>query len=98
MYGTRSSSPLSTALVVVVTVMAILAGAVIAHEALKLLPRLAEIVVAHAGAVFGLMLGSLGAVVLSMIVPDRLGRVLLTVGAVGFFAGLTAALLHAGRL
>lgn len=49
------------------------------------------------GLLFGAMLMSLAAVVVSVILPERYGRVLLYLGTAGFFACLTGALVFGVR-
>jgi hypothetical protein len=50
-----------------------------------------------ASLILGGMLASLAAVMLSLIVPDRVGRIALMAGAAGFFACLGYALLNGVR-
>jgi hypothetical protein len=95
MYTTRTaSSPSSTMFLSVICLIAVAAGAVIVMEALRM-PH-----AAHAGqtaVTFGLMLVSLAGVVLSVVLPDRIGKAILLVGSAGFFACLVLALLSGAR-
>ena len=95
-YITRTvSSPSSTTFLAFICLFAVAAGGVIVMEALRM-PQLA----AHAGQTaitFGLMLVSLAGVVLSVVLPERVGKAILLVGSAGFFACLVLALLTGVR-
>lgn len=96
MYTTRpSQSSPNTIFLLIVTAIVIAAGAVIVLEAGKVSTLTAE--AGRAANTFGLMLVSLAGVVLSVILPERLGKALLFVGALGFFACLGFALLNGVR-
>ncbi len=89
-YTTRtSSSSYSTLFLALITVAVVAAGGVIVLEAL----RQPDLGVSFAG----LMLVSLAGVVLSVVLPEKIGKALLFVGAVGFFACLAFALVNGVR-
>lgn len=92
-YTSRSSSTSShsTVFILIVTIVVLSVGALIVIEAGRL-PAVATQGAGRAATTFGLMLASLAGVVLSVILPERIGKPLLFVGASGFFAGLVYAL------
>ncbi len=96
MYSTRSAqSAPSAVFLLVLSVIVVAAGAVIVHEAGRITSLATQ--ADRAAATFGLMLVSLAGVMLSVVLPDRIGKALLLVGALGFFGCLTYALLNGVR-
>lgn len=97
-YTTRTSpaNAYSTLFLVLITVVVVAAGAVIVMEALRM-PQVGQSMAGKTAVTFGLMLVSLSGVVLSVVLPERVGKALLLVGAVGFFACLAFALLNGIR-
>jgi hypothetical protein len=93
----KPSSPYSIAFLVVLTGIALAAGVYIVLEALRLQP-LRPGVASTSAMTFGLMLASLAGVVLSVILPERLGKAILLLGALGFFACLGVALIFGIRV
>ena len=96
-YSTRtSSSSYSTLFLALITVAVVAAGGVIVFEALRQ-PDLGASLASRTAITFGLMLVSLAGVVLSVVLPERIGKALLFVGACGFFACLAFALVNGVR-
>ena len=93
---TRSNSPYSPAFAVVMAVSGVLAVAVLLTEAARLVRQHALLANGQT-IVLGLMLVSLATVMLSMIVPDRIGRALLVVGAMTFLICVPLALAQSGH-
>lgn len=94
-YG-KPASGYSTVFFVLLTAVAIAAGAVIVFEAMKL-QKVHASVGSTTAYTFGLMLASLSGVLLSVVLPERVGKALLLLGALGFFACLAAALMTGMR-
>jgi uncharacterized membrane protein YkvI len=96
-YTTRTTqSQYSTLFLLLITVVVVAAGAVIVMEALRL-PQIGGSIAGTTAVTFGLMLVSLAGVVLSVVLPDRVGKALLLMGAIGFFACLAFALVNGIR-
>jgi len=93
MYPSRYSSPSShsSLFLIIITFVVLAAGALVVVAAGRL-PAFVEQGTSQAVTTFGIMLASLAGVVLSVILPDRLGKAILLLGAAGFFAGLGYAL------
>jgi hypothetical protein len=86
-----SNSTYSTVFLLIITIVVLAVGAMIVIEAGKL-PALAASGAGRAATTFGVMLASLAGVVLSVILPERIGKAVLLLGASGFFVGLGYAL------
>lgn len=96
MYSTRSAQSAPSAIfLLLVTLVVIAAGAVIVLEAGRLSTLTAQ--ADRAATTFGVMLASLAGVMLSVVLPDRIGKALLFVGALGFFGCLAYALANGVR-
>jgi hypothetical protein len=104
-YSTRTASHYYwRVFLVVLTVAVVAVGCTFVFEALSGFGLWAgsatgpnSVSAGRAGLTFGLMLVSLAGVVLSVVLPDRIGKALLLVGAAGFFGCLTLALLGSVR-
>jgi uncharacterized membrane protein YhaH (DUF805 family) len=91
-YSTRTTSnSYWTVFLAILTVAVVVAGAAIIFEAARI-PGQWSVGAGRAAVTFGLMLVSLAGVVLSVVLPDRLGKSLLLLGALGFFGCLGYAL------
>ncbi|MFM9884823.1 MAG: hypothetical protein ACKVQT_17500 [Burkholderiales bacterium] len=93
----KAPSSYSTAFFVLLTAISVAAGAVIVFEAIKL-QRFHASVGSTTAFTFGLMLASLAGVLLSVILPERIGKAILLLGALGFFACLAVALVFGFRV
>lgn len=79
-----------------VAVAVVCAGALMLVEAIKIAQLRPGFAVAPA-ITFGVMLASLGAVVVSVVLPERVGKIVLSLGAGGFFLCLAAGLIFGVR-
>lgn len=96
-YSTRTSTTsYSTLFLAIITVAVVAAGGVIVLEALRQ-PDIGASLAGRTAITFGLMLVSLAGVVLSVVLPERIGKALLFVGSLGFFACLSYALVNGVR-
>ncbi len=92
----KSPGSYSTVFFVLLTAVAVAAGVVIVFEALKV-QRFHASVGSTAAVTFGLMLTAMACVVLSVVLPERIGKAMLSVGALGFFACIATALVFGLR-
>ena len=96
-YSTRTTSnSYWTVFLALLTVAVVVAGAAIIFEATRM-PGQWGGGAGRTALTFGLMLVSLAGVVLSVVLPERVGKSLLLIGALGFFSCLGYALIASVR-